>query len=349
LTELRLEDIRAFLPVDFLAHVSAADICGAYGDPILARNLLEIIEYVRSANPKCRLTIFTNGGARSASWWRALASSLGNCGRVVFAIDGLEDTNAIYRRGVNFGRVVENAKAFIQAGGDAQWDFLVFRHNEHQLERARRLSEQIGFHQFTVKKTARFLKAAHDYVPELGDQVDLQHFPIFDGRGMVVGVLEPPSDPSLGNETVKLYTDVQCNRELLDVIFSQTAIRCRVQESRSVFVSASGHAFPCCWTYVQATAPIIYEFAPGVDTQMYKLVEECGGFAQIDAVVLGLAHAVESSLFEAIKRSWLQPSVAAGRQKVCARVCGVEFPAYRNQFQAPDLIPGEPLIMPSPT
>ena len=51
-------------------------------------------------------------------------------GRVVFAIDGLQDTLGTYRRNVSFDKVIANASAFIAAGGRAEWDFLVFEHNE---------------------------------------------------------------------------------------------------------------------------------------------------------------------------------------------------------------------------
>ena len=44
---------------------------------------------------------------------------------------------------------------FRAAGGHAQWDFIVFRHNQHQVERAQQLSREWGFSKFQVKKTAR--------------------------------------------------------------------------------------------------------------------------------------------------------------------------------------------------
>ena len=37
---------------------------------------------------------------------------------------------------------MENVNAFISAGGTAYWKFLIFKHNEHQVEEAKKLSEQ---------------------------------------------------------------------------------------------------------------------------------------------------------------------------------------------------------------
>ena len=54
-------------------------------------------------------------------------------GAVIFSLDGLEDTNHIYRVGVQFKKVMENTQAFINAGASAHWDMLVFKHNKHHV------------------------------------------------------------------------------------------------------------------------------------------------------------------------------------------------------------------------
>ena len=51
--------------------------------------------------------------------------------KVTFGIDGLQDTNHLYRISTNFDKIIKNAKAFIDAGGFAKWHMLVFEHNEH--------------------------------------------------------------------------------------------------------------------------------------------------------------------------------------------------------------------------
>jgi MoaA/NifB/PqqE/SkfB family radical SAM enzyme len=341
LVEQTIEDVRCIFPNDFLAQLTGFDLCGAYGDPAIARDLLEIVASIRAAGPTCKINVFTNGGARSVQFWQQLAEVLGEHGCVVFAIDGLRDTNHIYRRGVNFDRVITNARAFIRSGGDAQWDFIVFRHNEHQIAEARRLSEQLGFRQFAIKKTARFLKPVYDYVPEVDSTESLEQFPIYSPEGERIGSLEPPKDTSLVNETARRYTERIDGRGSLDSVLSSTHIHCQVMDTRSVFVGAQGSVFPCCWTYVQATSPKLYGFPAAADRQVYELVERLGGFERIDARRVGLRKAIESPLFDAIEASWRCSAVAAGRLKVCARVCGTDFPAYLDQFAAPDLVPGQ--------
>lgn len=36
--------------------------------------------------------------------------------------------------------------------GKAQWDFIVFKYNENQVEVAKKISEELGFKSFQVKK-----------------------------------------------------------------------------------------------------------------------------------------------------------------------------------------------------
>jgi hypothetical protein len=338
--ELSGADVRAILPVDLLSHVDAIDMCGAYGDPALTAELVQIVDYLRSARPDCAITLYTNGGMRSPGWWRDLAQTLGDPARVIFAIDGLADTNGIYRRGVDFQRVIRNAKAFINAGGEARWEFLAFRHNEHQIASARSLSLELGFSEFSVKRTQRFLEAAYDYVPEYRDsRPNLDRFPIWSAAGEVIGQLEPPRDPALVNSTAQQFPDLLARYGSLDELFSATPIHCPVLDTSSVFVSAQAYAFPCCWTYVQATRPGLNAFPKGADRQMYDLVAEYGGFDAVDARRIGLRAVVEGALFGAIERSWSCGSVGEGKLRVCARACGTAFPAYFDQFVDAELRP----------
>jgi sulfatase maturation enzyme AslB (radical SAM superfamily) len=98
----------------------------------------------------------TNGGIRTTDWWTKLAQTL-NQPRdyVVFSIDGLADTNHIYRVNVNWHNVMANAQAFIQAGGSAHWDMLVYEHNEHQVDAAAELAQSMGFRWFRAKVSKR--------------------------------------------------------------------------------------------------------------------------------------------------------------------------------------------------
>ena len=78
----------------------------------------------------------TNAGARDVEWWADVAKAIGRMGAVIFSVDGLEETNHLYRQNVRWEFVERNMKAFINAGGRARWDYLIFEHSEKDVERA---------------------------------------------------------------------------------------------------------------------------------------------------------------------------------------------------------------------
>ena len=127
---------------------------GIVGDAIMNPECLEIYEYVKSKGT-CDLTLHTNGGARNKEFWRDLAKIPVY---VVFAIDGLEDTNHLYRRNVKWNKLMENVEAYINAGGKAGWRMLIFKHNQHQVEEAKALSKKMGFRQFNSAFSERWVE-----------------------------------------------------------------------------------------------------------------------------------------------------------------------------------------------
>ena len=116
-------------------------MCGNHGDPIIAKDTKDIFKFLRQANPSLNLSLFTNGSAQNQDWWLELSSLVD---KVHFSIDGLEDTNSIYRRGTHFNKIMDNAKSYIKGGGTAVWDYIVFQHNEHQVELARQQAKKHG-------------------------------------------------------------------------------------------------------------------------------------------------------------------------------------------------------------
>lgn len=154
---LTLEKVRTRFNEPFIKNLDSMFMCGNYGDPAAAHETIDILKYFREVNPKIELGIHSNGGLRSTKWWAELGTILsGERDYCYFGIDGLVDTNHLHRRGTLFTKIMDNATSFIKAGGKAHWEYLVFEHNEHQVEEARALSEAMGFVGFREKVSFRF-------------------------------------------------------------------------------------------------------------------------------------------------------------------------------------------------
>ena len=160
--ELSIDDCTSIFQPNFIQQLKTMYMCGNLGDPIVARDTLEVFDLFRHHNQQMWLSMNTNAGAKSVEWWRELARIIGRNGAVIFSVDGLKDTNHLYRQNVVWENVERNMRAFIDAGGRARWDYIIFGHNEHQVEEAEALAESWGVERFQKKKSARFFTAGSE-------------------------------------------------------------------------------------------------------------------------------------------------------------------------------------------
>jgi len=153
--QITLEDFKKFFPPEFISQLITILFCGVSGDAGTARDTLEICEYIASCPGKVTVRMNTNGGMRRAEWWTKLgkvfeSKKKQNWG-VTFSIDGLEDTNHLYRRNVVWKPLMSNIKAFSDTGAITIWDYLIFEHNEHQIKEAKVIADSMNI-QFRPKR-----------------------------------------------------------------------------------------------------------------------------------------------------------------------------------------------------
>ena len=157
-SHLTIDMIQRILPESGLRLLDKMFMCGNYGDPAAGKHTLDIYRYFRSINPEITLGMNTNGAIQNIHWWQTLGELFHRQqDYVVFSIDGLEDTNHVYRRGVSWHKLMENVLAYIKTGASAHWDMLVYRHNEHQVDACQQLAKQLGFRWFRAKVSRRNL------------------------------------------------------------------------------------------------------------------------------------------------------------------------------------------------
>ena len=335
--ELSLDDIKKIFSDDFVKQLNHIYMCGNYGDPIIAKDTLEIFRHFRSVNSDILLSMNTNGSARQEDWWVELASVLGDKGYVIFSIDGLEDTNDIYRKGANYTRIMKNASAFIQAGGNAHWEYLVFAHNEHQVDRARDLADEMGFKKFQLKKSARFFSSVSGSVKESITSVDRKQRELN---------LQAPTNPMYRNSAVEELTKLGATKQSVKLpttkqeiiglirpeIFNKdvarktevekhldsVSIKCKVKEEKSLYVSAEGILQPCCWIAGQ-----MYNWHnTPKGSQVWKLINVVGK-DNLSAFNHTIQQIVSNDYFQKlIVDSWTKPSCAEGKLQVCSKICG---------------------------
>jgi MoaA/NifB/PqqE/SkfB family radical SAM enzyme len=316
LDELSLLDCVDIFPPEFIKQLDTMYMCGNLGDPIVAKDTLEIFEYFRSHNPNMWLSMNTNAGAKNEEWWRQLAEVFGRMGAVIFSVDGLRDTNHLYRQGVVWDNVERNMRAFIAAGGRARWDYLIFEHNQHQVEEAEALANEWGCEKFMKKKTGRFITQ---------DSKKKESHQAVNRKGKETQELKKPDAKYLNKALSK--QDVIINKYgTMDAYYDAAPIVCKVKKENSLFITAEGLALPCCWT-----AGRMYKW-----WHKNPKVEQIWDFIPDKSVLdarKGLSKVFDSSIFEDIQNSWSKPSCGTGKLKVCSMKCGAEFDPFAEQFK----------------
>lgn len=309
-TSLSLQNVEKILPSDFIAQLNSVYACGNYGDPALAPDCLEVFRYLRSSKKELDLQLHTNGSIHEQAWWHELAGIIGAHGSVHFAIDGLADTHAVYRVGTRYEKVLANARAFIEAGGAAYWRFIVFRHNEHQLEEAEKISRELGFASFVTIKTGRF---DFEWQPQLKRMERL---------GGDIRKIAPPKDSTLrvANSPVELGQ----KKKRAEWLRSRKIV-CQARRDRKIYISAEGTVLPCCYLGQ------LYDVAEFDRNQIRGLIEQHGGLAMFDARSRPLRDIIDSDFFQnSVPQGWQQRDVAEGRLIKCSKVCGVDQPVKKT-------------------
>lgn len=128
----------------------------------------------------------------------------------------MEGTHEIYRQGTSFKKVIENATAFIKAGGQAVWQFIPYAHNEHQILQCIKLSKALKFKQFHLAKFHRPTYTAKHYTT--GEEYKL----------------EPPVQTINLVRIMKEYKNVEI-------------LNCMHYSYPSIYLDARGKLSVCCY------------------------------------------------------------------------------------------------------
>jgi len=291
---MTLDEVHKIFPETFIKQLTGISINGNFGDSVMNKQTPDIVEYFRKSNPTVDILMDTNGGAGTNNFWQRLAQA--GC-RIRFSIDGLEDTNHLYRQNVQWTTVMKNVKTFFDAGGSAIWKVIVFDHNKHQIDKIKILAKELGFQQVQVDDCGR------------------NTGPVFDKNGNLVHIMG-----QVDITDFKFLLNRRQTAELMleDITENRTPkkISCYVSETKrkSVYVNSVGEVYPCCKL---GFSPKTYghgAYHAVANAQFKDFIQEN------NALEYGLEHSIK--WFDKIKKTWNIPTFEQGRLIICNDVCG---------------------------
>ena len=127
---------------------------------------------------------------------------------------------------------MQRVKWFIDAGGEAYWKWVPFRHNAHQLSEAKLLSKKLGFKNFYVNAQGR------------------DNFPALDTRGKLSHWIEPHDREGNPNKEIDEQAMIELmskSTKFLPEKGKQFVINDCEHLRGEVYINAEGQVTPCCY------------------------------------------------------------------------------------------------------
>lgn len=250
---ITLEDIQRLFPSENYIRNKKFKFCGVLGDPALNIECLDIAEYLTSYGGYCQLS--TNGAYQRSEWWYRFGELSAKTEKVDinFCVDGHAETNHIYRVNTNWKVLDRNMQAYFEGGNGnarATWVYIVFDHNEHEVDSARKHAERLNF-KFATRTGMR--NSYHDWVAlikkknkqenkvvsekkKITTTGEKQHSKVKEIRQLdrfIENYKKSPSLPEIQKQKSKILPTIQC----------------KFIHEGEIYIGADLTLWPCCFLY----------------------------------------------------------------------------------------------------
>lgn len=191
--------------------------CGTIDDPLMHPELLKILDIIYK-RPNIKVQLHTNASLRTPDYFREIAKRMRPKSEIMFSIDGLENTNHLYRIGANWQKIIENAQAYIDEGGKAVWQYIEFPWNEQDTNAAQALAKKMGFDRFKWRRDRSGSPTDEDV------QATIDHY-------------------------TKLYKKDWKQFIKSDKFVKKDKIDCFTRKDKMMFIGYNGEVWPCCFLH----------------------------------------------------------------------------------------------------
>lgn len=224
-------EFKTGFPIDIIPQILTFEFIPNFGDPIICADINKITKYLSDNNAQ-KIVFHTNGSLRSTAWWTDFAQY--NNVNVVFCIEGTtQEMHELYRQKTNLQKILDNMKAFNEAGGNSIAQIILFKHNEDHIQEIMEMCVDYG----TTKFRIHFSNRLDDTLRFIDSKFNVQ-------------MLSPP----------KLTPDAFINKfggtyTAFTAMEYDSNIRCGWSELNMVFISIEGFVLPCCWVASEISLP----------------------------------------------------------------------------------------------
>jgi MoaA/NifB/PqqE/SkfB family radical SAM enzyme len=150
--DLDVDLLEKFLDCETGKKFNRFILCGDYGDCIYYPDLFKLIERFRD---QVSFTIITNGSRQTENFWNTLAGLMTKQDNIIFSIDGLEDTNHLYRVNADWASIMTGLDIMSKSPVQVHWKTIIFKFNYNKLLEIKNFAISKGA-TWSAEKTHRF-------------------------------------------------------------------------------------------------------------------------------------------------------------------------------------------------
>ena len=243
--QLTLEFFRTQIGESQIKKMRKISFCGDDGDPIYAKEFLQIVEWIKLINPKIQLLIITNGSYKKTEWWEQLATHLNEHDEIHWSLDGWDqESNSKYRVNCDWNSIIDGIVSFRKYNKITYTVIatIAFRFNESGLDRIVKLAYDYNFDCWQLTKSTKFgskyptAYGNDDLLEPLDKTLVASGFRFEREQNYITAKQRPGAD--LKQIFWERAKKLQNSKEYPALCYIG---------NKGVFLKATGEFYPCCW------------------------------------------------------------------------------------------------------
>lgn len=224
-----------------LTNVKKVTFCGDDGDPIYAKDFLDILSWLREHNNDLQFVIVTNGSYKTKKWWEQLNHILNEKDHIHFSLDGWDQqSNNLYRVNCNWRTIMDGINVLRQSKAFKTWAAIAFKFNENQIPHMQELAKNLSFDMFQLTLSTKFGK---NY-PGYGKNDHLQPSDQYVATGRFTRSYKKISGKEWHDNCLDIFTKRFYNEDTEN----QSIVPLCMIGNKGLYINAKGKFNPCCWT-----------------------------------------------------------------------------------------------------
>ena len=245
--EISLTEFKRVFTHEVLKHTQRFTMCGDVGDPIYAKDYIDIIEYIKSYNSAIQIFTITNGSYKTEKWWNKFARVSNKHDSINFSVDGYDQkSNDLYRVNNHWDSIMAGMKICAdESEMFVNWATIVFKFNEEHLDHIKELARKQGCDQLQLTFSTKFGSKYGDAYGGVKDTLEPsdkyiskthryeRHIENLSGR--------TPTRLNYMKTNYKKFTEIKKK-------FTGDIVPMCLIGNRGLYMNAEGTIFPCSWT-----------------------------------------------------------------------------------------------------